>query len=196
MRKVRGLIGMPVVCGGYRLGRVLQADLADDLKRLEGLWVSRGLRGTRYIPSESLEMLGKVAVMADSAGTRRRSVANPLFRRAVSTDGRRLGAITGSEIDELSFQVISLELSAGLWDDLLRKRSRVTRFDVNRESGVVIIDCAGEEMEAEADEGRYDEGTAGGDADRRLRGDIVWRDELADGEKMEPEGKADGKLDL
>ena len=73
MRKVRALIGMPVVCEDRRIGRVLQADLADDLGQLEGLWISRGLRGARYIPAESLRLLGRVAVLTDSPGARRRA---------------------------------------------------------------------------------------------------------------------------
>lgn len=196
MRKVRTLIGMPVVCDDRRIGRVLAADLAEDLRQLQGIWVGRGLTGTRYISSENLEMLGRVAVMADSAGTRRRSHAERLFRRAISTDGQRLGAIIDAEVDELSFRVVALELSAGLWDDLLHPRQRVTRYAVNRESGVVVIDPAGEETEASANENRSVEGPFDGHADRRLGGDHFRRDELADGEKVEPEGEADGKLDL
>ena len=56
---------------------------------MEGLWISRGLRGARYIPAESLRLLGQVAVLTDSPGARRRARMRPLFRRAVSTDGAR-----------------------------------------------------------------------------------------------------------
>ncbi|MBR1821427.1 MAG: hypothetical protein IJ769_07390, partial [Clostridia bacterium] len=147
MRKVRGMIGMPVVCEGRRIGRVLRAELADDLKRLNGIWVGAGLRGTRFIPAERLELIGSVAVLADCAGMRRRMGGEPLPMRAVSTDGRRLGAVTGAEVDELSFQVTALELSAGLWDDILHRRQRVTRYTVNRENGEAVIDFTENEME-------------------------------------------------
>ena len=70
MRKIRALIGMPVVVGNRRVGRVIQAELSEDLTRLDGLWMDAGLRGTRFIPSEQLEMLGRVAVMADDMGRR------------------------------------------------------------------------------------------------------------------------------
>ncbi len=196
MCKVRALIGMPVVCEDRRIGRVLQADLSDDLGQLSGLWISRGLRGARYIPSESLQMLGSVAVLTDSPGVRRRARMRPLFRRAVSTDGARLGAVTGAEVDELSFRVVSLELSSGLWDDLANGRRRVTRYVVNRDRSVVILDPTETEMEAEDDEGRYDEGTADRHADRRLGGDDIRRDELADGAPVESQGEAVGELDL
>ena len=196
MRKVRGLIGMPVVCNGHRIGCVLRADLSEDLRGLEGLWISRGLRGSRYIPAESLETLGRVAVIADSVGMRKRANTAPLFYRAVSTGGERLGAITGAEIDELSFRVVALELSAGLWDDLLHKRARVTQYVVNRENGLVIVDQANEETEAVSNERRNDEGLAHGYADRRLGGNDIRRHELADGEEVESEGQTDRKLDF
>lgn len=196
MRKVRALIGMPVVCEDRRIGRVLQADLAEDLTQLEGLWISRGLLGARYIPAESLKMLGRVAVLTDSPGSRGRARPSPLFRRAVSTDGARLGAVTGAEVDELSFRVVALELSAGLLDDLAHGRGRVTRYVVNRERGVVIIDPTETEMEAEAYEGRLGEGHVDGHADRRHGGDHIRRDELEDGARLEPQGETDGKLDI
>ena len=75
MRRLRALTGMPVVLGGRRVGRVILGELSEDLTRLDGVWISAGLKGSRYIPSESLEMLGRVAVVADSAGRRRRMAA-------------------------------------------------------------------------------------------------------------------------
>ena len=96
MRKLRNLIGMPVILHRQKIGRLIQADLSDDLKRMEGIWVDSGLKGTRYIPSEHLGMIGEMAVLTDSRGTRRRARAQSLLRRAVSTDGSRLGAIVGA----------------------------------------------------------------------------------------------------
>ena len=194
MRNVRGLIGMPVVCGSRRFARVLRVELAEDLTRLEGLWVGAGLRGTRFIPSEALELIGEVAIHADGTGLRRRMSGPTPLRRAISTDGRRLGAITGAEVDELSFRVTALELSAGVWDDLMDQRQTVTRYTVNRVSGEVVIDPPDDERMVNDDEERLGEGTFDRDADRRLCGDPVRRDELADGEEVEPAGEEDRKL--
>ena len=196
MRKLRALVGMPVLCGSRRIGRVLQAQLTDDLKQLEGIWIGGGLRGTRHIPAESLQMLGSVAILADDAGKRGHMRPAPLLMRAVSTDGRRIGAITGAQIDELSFAVTSLELSMGLWDDLLRGRERVYGFSVNRDSGEVVIRTATTGREGEDGEERIDEGTGRGHADRRVGGDDLRGHELADGEEVEPAGQKDGQLDL
>ena len=196
MRRLRAMIGMPVVCRGHRLGRMVQAELSSDLGRLKGIWVSAGLRGTRYIPAESLEMIGQVAIQADDPGRRARGTARSLFCRAISTDGRRLGAITGAEIDEVSFAVRALELSKGFWDDLVNERERVQSFFANRETGEIVVDPAEHPKEVDKHEGRNDEGPDHGNAARRSSGDDIRRQELEDGAKLEPDGPADGQLDL
>ena len=139
MRKLRNLIGMPVLCQRQKLGRLMQVELSEDLAHLEGIWVDGGLKGTRYIPSEQLGMIGEVAVLADSRGARRRCSARPLFLRAVSTGGERVGAIVGAEVDELSFQVRALELTHGFWDDLNAGRARVERYTAQPERSIVIV---------------------------------------------------------
>lgn len=150
MRKIRNLIGMPVICRRQKIGRLVQADLSRDLKRMEGIWVDCGLRGTRYIVSEQLSMIGEMAVMADDRGKRRRCSARAIFYRAISTDGSRIGAITGAEVDEMSFLVGALELSRGFWDDLYLGRSRVMAYNV--QNAQVIISDSTHDFEMEETE--------------------------------------------
>lgn len=151
MRKLRNLTGMPVICRRQKIGRVIQAQLGNDLSALDGIWVDCALRGTRYISAEHIGTIGEVAVIADHRGVRKRMNAGSLVYRAVSTDGRRLGAIVDAEIDEVSMLVCSLELSGGFWDDLYNGRSSVRRFSVN-ESAVetVIVDSEDSEKEEDA----------------------------------------------
>ena len=146
MRKVRNLIGMPVIYRRKKIGRLIQVQLSPDLKQMEGVWVDGGLRGTLYIPSEQLSMIGKMAVMADARGTRQKlHNIQPLYR-AVSTDGRRLGAIVGAEVDEISFLVCRLELMRGIWDDYYFGRFPVVHYSVNPEkSEVIVLDPANDE---------------------------------------------------
>ena len=139
MRKLRNLAGMPVLCQRQRIGRLVQAELSEDLMRLEGIWVDGGLRGTRYIPAEQLGMIGEVAVMADGRGSKRRCDAKPLLFRAVNTAGERVGAIVGAELDELSFQVRARELTRGFWDDMGEGRARVERYTVQPERSLVVV---------------------------------------------------------
>ena len=91
-KTLQSLSGLPVVCAGKRVGRVAQAALSDDLRRMDGLWVDAGLGGARFVPSEAIEVLGAVSVTVDAPGKREKLKKRPLFRRAVTTDGARLGA--------------------------------------------------------------------------------------------------------
>lgn len=152
MRKIRNLIGMPVICHRQRVGRLVQADLSADLRRMEGIWVDCGLKGTRYIPAEQLSMIGERAVMADSRGKRRRCASTSMLHRAVSTDGSRLGAIVGAEVDEISFQVRSLELTRGFWDDLRTGRSRVENYNASSGGAEVIVMDSAQDSEKEEEE--------------------------------------------
>lgn len=196
MRKVRTMIGMLVICRRKKIGRMIQADLSEDLRQMNGIWISSGLRGTRYIPSENLEMLGDMAIMADDCGKRKRMTSSPIFYRAISTDGRRLGAITGAEINALSFAVESLELSNGVWDDFFNRRDRIIRYTANRKTGEVIIDSVEEEKEERSDEKRYDKGSDCRHAHRRFSGDDSGRYELENRKGLEYEGPQDRKMDI
>lgn len=149
MRKLRNLTGMPVICRRKKIGHLMQAELSDDLKRMEGVWVDSGLMGTRYIPAEQLNMIGEMAVLSDSRGCRRRCTARPILRRAVSTNGGRIGAIVGAEVDEISFLVLSLEITHGLWEDLLSGRSRIADFSV--QGGEIIVSDSAQEAEEEVE---------------------------------------------
>jgi len=196
MKTIRSMIGLPVVYRNRRIGRMIQAELEEDLTRLKGIWVSAGFRGARWLSAEALELVGRVAILSDGPGTRRRMRFAPLFRRATATDGARLGAITGAEIDEVSFAVTALELSRGFWDDLTHRRLNVRRFTANRETGEIIIDPAELEREGWIDEGRHGQGPDYRYADRLGGGDDVRRDELADRAQVEPGGAEDRQLDI
>lgn len=151
MRSIRALIGLPVIVNGKRAGRVVQVEVSDDLTEMAGLWMSAFFFGTRYIPADCLCTLGSVSVIADHPGDRKRCRTLSLFRRAVGSDGSRLGAVTGALIDELSFHIEMLELSCGVWDDLADGRRHIRSFSLNQETGNVIVDVS--EMEKEANEG-------------------------------------------
>lgn len=139
MRKLRSMIGMPVLCRGRKLGRLIQAELSADLHHMEGIWVDCGLKGTRFITSDHLDMIGDMAVHSDDRGSRRRCRSRKLLLRAVGTDGARIGAAVGAEIDELSFLVTALEITHGFWDDLFTGRSRIEHFRLREDKNEVMI---------------------------------------------------------
>ena len=145
MKNIRSLIDMPVICCGKKTGRVAQVCLSAERKRMDGLWVDAGLSGTRFVPAEHICRLGDAAILTDFPGRRMRCAQQPLFLRALDADGVRLGAISGADIDEITFRVEALELSRGYLDDFLRGRVRVRSFTVNPQDGSVIVHLSGED---------------------------------------------------
>lgn len=139
MRKLRNLTGMPVICNRKKIGRVIQAQLSSDLSTLDGIWIDAALRGTRYIAAEHIGTVGEVAVIADHRGRRKKMNSCKPIYRAVSTDGQRLGAITGAEIDEVSLMVCALELSRGFWDDIYNGRIMIRHYSVDPASAQTVI---------------------------------------------------------
>ena len=195
MGRLGALIGLPVICGKQRIGRVTRVELDPDLRALRGIWVTTGLRSARFIPAERIQLLGQAVVLTDDRGKRGHPGESRLFRRAVSTDGRRLGAVTGVLLDPLTLGVTALELSAGVWDDLLYPRQLVRRYKVDPQTLEVIIDPETDEKEGEEHEGRHDERTDHRYGAGRRRGDDLRRDELADRAPVEPKGAPDRQLD-
>ncbi|NLG24549.1 MAG: hypothetical protein GX558_04285, partial [Clostridiales bacterium] len=88
-----------------------------------------------------IDMLGEVAVLARGDGRRAACDERPLMRRAITTDGGRVGAITDASIDERTLKVLALELSQGYLDDLTAGRRRIWQYSVVG-NGDVIIDQA------------------------------------------------------
>ena len=147
MKNLRLLVGMPVICGGRKLGRVVQAQVSEELTCMTGLFVDAGIKGTRFIPSSDVSVLGDVAVLVRSEGRRGARAQCGYPRRALTPDGKHLGAICGAGVNEESLNVEALELSIGWLEDVLTGRRRVRRFTVNEPGGeVVVIEMDGEEL--------------------------------------------------
>lgn len=86
MKNLRLLVGMPVICGGRKLGRVVQAQVSEELTRMTGLFVDAGIKGTRFIPSSDVSVLGDVAVLVRSEGRRGARAQCGYPRRALTPD--------------------------------------------------------------------------------------------------------------
>ena len=192
-RNLRTLIGMPVICDGKKLGRVAQAAVSDNLTRMKGLWVDAGLFGTRFLPSEEISVIGDVAVVADTPGKRKKMRERPIFLRAISTDGERLGAIVGAYVDEISFLIVALELSSGYPDDFMRGRQKIRDFSADRRRAEAIVSPDGKEEKRDAQ--RDDEGSDDGGAAGRRGGDDLRDRQLEDGAEMAHTGAQGRTLD-
>ena len=138
------MTGLPVIRNGKRIGRAACVELTEDLTRMRGLYVDCGLRGGRYIPEQSISVMGEVSILADERGKRASAKNSALLRRALSTDGQLLGAVSNAMIDEATRTVEALELSRGFIDDLFLGRRWIRQFTVNRDSGDVIFPGSGQ----------------------------------------------------
>lgn len=121
------------------MGRVVSAELTQDMTKLRGIYVDCALRAGRFIPEQQIALLGDVAVFVRQRGRRAKLKKDMPPRRALSTDGQRLGAISGAVIDENTRDVAALVFSRGYIDDLLTGRQLIRQFMVNRESGDVVL---------------------------------------------------------
>lgn len=138
MKDMRNLVGLPVIYGGARIGRAASVELSEDLTQLSGLIVDCGIKGSRFIAADDVQLLGDVSIIAASMG-KRAPAQVPLRRRALSTDGAIQGAISSALIDEDTGKVDALLLSLGYIDDFLSGRRWIRQYVVQKDSGDVIF---------------------------------------------------------
>lgn len=138
MKNTRSLLGMPVISEGRKLGRVSSVLTDDSLRTVSGLFLSCGVAGSRFIECKQLDLIGDIAVLAHGSGRRMQPTGTPLFRRALSPDGRHIGAITDALLSERTLRIEALELSYGYLDDLTGGRTRVRQYTVQKNGDVVV----------------------------------------------------------
>ena len=129
---------MPVILDGEKLGRVSYVLTDEPLRAVDGLFLYCGIAGSRFIKCSQLDLIGEVAVLANSRGKRMQANRQPLLRRAYSPDGQCIGAITDALIDEQTLRIEALELSRGYLDDLTDGRTRIRQFTVQSNGDVVV----------------------------------------------------------
>lgn len=185
MKGVKAFVGMPVILSGKRIGHVACLTLDEGLRSITGLRIARGLRGNRFIPSCAVSLLGDVAVLVTEEGVRPGAERGLNLRRATTTDGQILGAITGALIDERTLSVAALELSSGWWEDLARGRRYVYGWTTSQGENV-ILECDGER--GSEHEERNLRGGDRGRADRRGGGDGNGNDGFAGAAPDETDG--------
>jgi uncharacterized protein YrrD len=130
---------MSIVCNGKQAGRVVMCKLSQDMRRLDGIWIDAGLRGVRLIDAERICVIGERAIIVDGMGERVRMKPETLFARAISTTGKRLGAIVDVELDELSLCLRAVILSRGMIEDFTRGEVRYEDFSYDAQNRRVVI---------------------------------------------------------
>lgn len=144
---LRTLCGLRVIRDGVCLGRVVQGCLCDTLTALDGFWLDRAVAGMRFVSAEHICVLGRHSIIIDYPGERLRMKPKPLMVRAVSTDGRRLGAIVDAGIDERTLAVEELALNPGWIEGLIHGLIRIRRFKCDLANARVVVPQDEGEME-------------------------------------------------
>ncbi len=141
MTRLNRLIGLPVICGEKKIGRVSAAMLARNGASLSGILVQSGLKSARWIPAESIVVIGDVSILVrKSSGEKQK---DPSFKlgKVCDTSGMRLGSVTDVRLDERTLAVDALEITLGPLDDLFTGRRWVRSFTIHPISGDVVVPC-------------------------------------------------------
>lgn len=143
MRNAKSLIGIPVRSGGQTLGRVSYVLPDQRLRSVCGLYLSCGMTGSRFIECAQLDAIEDSAILTRSSGKRAQLNERPMLKRAFSTDGQLIGAITDAVIDEKTLSIEALELCRGYLDDLTGSRPRIRQFTVQKNGDVIVESSEG-----------------------------------------------------
>jgi len=146
---LRSMRGLKVIKDGKCIGRVVQGCMCDSLTMLEGFWADRILFGIRFISAEHICVIGKNTVIVDHPGEKLRMKPQTLFIRAVSTDGKRLGAAVDANIDEQTLRVKELAINTGWFDRISRGLLLASGCKYDPVSARVIVSLNDTETEVE-----------------------------------------------
>lgn len=142
MIRLGSITGLPVVFAGRMLGRVEQAVLTPDARRLRGLVVRRGFGGARWLRAEDIRVLGEVTVIAACLPGRTPRDADFTPGCVRDTAGLDIGRVTDVYLQPESCRVAALEISLGPYEELTVGRMLARDFAVcpaPGEPGQVLI---------------------------------------------------------
>ena len=127
MKRLNEMIGLPVMCGGSKVGVVASMCLSPDSRAIDGFNIRRGLRSGLFVPGTHVCGMSdkriEIVSAQGSAAQREKELGTVCDRR-----GKAVGLITDAAIDEQTLQVIALEVTFGPVDDLMDGRRWIRRF--------------------------------------------------------------------
>lgn len=144
MIRLAGVVGLPVALEGRMVGRVEQTVLSPDGHRLRGLVLRHGLSGARWAGAESIDVLGRVAVVLRRKPGKLPPHADFLLTSVKDSAGLNLGRVTDVYINPDTLRVTALEISLGLVEDISLGRMMARSYVVRPapgEPGQVMIPC-------------------------------------------------------
>ena len=120
-------------------GRVEQAVLTPDGRRLRGLVLRQGMGGARWAAEEDVLILGEVSVILRTRPGRVPAGADFSLSAVKDSGGMQLGWVTDVFLDPLTRWVTALEIDLGPAETLRTGRLLARRFTVAM--GEVMIPC-------------------------------------------------------
>ncbi len=148
MTGLKRMVGLPVITGGKAAGHVVRGVLTEDGRSLRGIILRGGLRGTRWIPREQIDLVGQLSVIVHGKPRRVPRAADYRLFRVSNAEGARLGVVTDALFSEETLRVSALEISGGPLDDLIEGRWYATAFHVRAAgaTGHVTVPLGREEV--------------------------------------------------
>lgn len=144
MTRLGSLVGLPAALEGRMVGRVEQAVLTPDGRSLRGLVLRHGLGSARWAAAGSIGVLGQVAVVLREKPVRPPKKADFMLTSVKDSAGLNLGRVTDVYINPETMQVVALEISLGVVEELRLGRMLARQYVVRptpEEPGQVLIPC-------------------------------------------------------
>lgn len=126
------------------VGRMEQAVLSGDGKRLRGIVVRHGLGAAKWVDVAQIRLIGQVSVIIGAKPTRLPDGVDFALTTVKDTGGMNLGRVTDVYLDPETLETAAIELSLGLFESLTCGRMIVRSFahcPVAGDPGQILIPC-------------------------------------------------------
>lgn len=124
------LVGMPVIWQDQNLGSVERCVTDPQARRLRGVIIRRGIGMARWIPSEAVTLVGESCVLVRQ---KPESIPDELpeeMNEVYLTSGEKVGHVSDGVLDGLTLRLKALEVSSGLFYQLMGETAYVMRYHV------------------------------------------------------------------
>lgn len=124
------LRNFPVVCGHRQIGLLQSVSLNEAQNQVLALIVSCGIRGKRIVEPGSIEAVGKSFIVARVVQRYKRTRETVPCSFIRDSSGLLCGRVTDYALDEKTFSVQAVEMSAGYIGKM--RRTRLWIYDYRR----------------------------------------------------------------
>ena len=148
MIRLSVLRNLPVICGHRQIGLLQNASLNEAQNQVLALIVSCGIRGKRIILPTSVEAVGQTFIIVRNMQRYKRMLETTPCHFIRDTSGLLCGRVTDYAIDEKTFAVQAVEMTAGYLGRERRRRLWVYSYQrsENHAEELIVPACLGSEL--------------------------------------------------